>query len=190
MEYLLTKAQAEFGYTDYQVKLIRYTLTSIMYDVSKTLIFLVYFIWRGKLLEFCFALIPMILLRKKTGGLHMRTYWSCFFFSFLYLEAAITILPALIPMHELLVYPILIICAVINYKIGVITLKKKPMPNEERTKKLKIQSFQVICLVGVLFFIFQGQHYVIASFWVVVLHTIQLAITKLIKEVKTHEKFA
>ena len=190
MNYLMGKIQAEFGYTDYQIKLIRYTLISIFYDVSKTLIFLVYFAWTGRLLEFCFALIPMILLRQRTGGLHMRTYWACFIFSFLYLEASITILPALIPVHELLVYPILIICAVINYKIGMISLKRKPMPDEAHAKKLKIQSFQVICLVGVLYFIFQGQYYVNASFWVVILHTIQLTITKLIKEVKTHEKLA
>lgn len=190
MNYLMAKVQTEFDYTDYQMKLIRYALTSILYDVSKTLIFLAYFIWTGRLLEFFCALVPMILLRNKTGGLHMRTYWSCFFFSFLYLEAAITILPALIPIHELLVYPILIVCAIITYKIGPITLKKKPMPDEILTKKLKIQSFQVVGLVGIMYFVFQGSPVFIVSFWVVVLHTIQLAITKIIKEVKTHEKVA
>lgn len=190
MDYLMGKIQAEFGYTDYQTKLIRYTLISIFYDLTKTLIFLVYYAWTGRLLEFFFALIPMVLLRQKTGGLHMRTYWGCFFFSFLYLEASTTILPALIPLHELAVYPILIICAVITYKIGIVSLKKKPMPNEAHAKKLKIQSFQVICLVGVLYFIFQGLDYVNASFWVVILHTIQLTITKIIKEVKTHEEFS
>lgn len=190
MNYLMAKVQSEFEYTDYQMKLIRYALTSILYDLSKTLIYLVYFIWTERLLEYFCALVPMILLRTKTGGLHMRTYWSCFFFTFVYLEATITVLPALIPMHELLVYPILIACAIITYNIGPITLKKKPMPGESLSKKLKIQSFQVVGLVGVVYFIFQGSPVLIVSFWVVVLHTIQLTITKLIKEVKTHEKVA
>lgn len=190
MNRLMAKVQAEFEYTDYQMKLIRYALTSVLYDLSKTLIFLAYFIWTGRLLEYFCALVPMILLRTKTGGLHMRTYWSCFLFTFVYLEASITILPTLIPMHELLVYPILAVCAVINYKIGNITLKRKPMPGEELAKKLKIQSFQVIGLVGIIYFIFRGAPVLIVSFWVVALHTIQLAITKLIKEVKPHEKVA
>lgn len=190
MDHLMAKVQTEFEYTDYQIKLIRYALTSILYDVSKALIFLVYFAWTGRLFEYLCALVPMILLRTKTGGLHMRTYWSCFFFSFLYLETAITILPALIPIHELLVYPILITCAIITYKIGPVTLQKKPMPDEILTKKLKIQSFQVVGLVGIMYFLFRGHSYLEASFWVVVLHTIQLTITKLIKEVKTYEKLA
>ena len=190
MDYLMTKVQNEFEYTDYQMKLIRYALTSILYDVSKALIFLVYFAWTGRVLEYFCALVPMVLLRNKTGGLHMRTYWSCFFFTFVYLEAAITLLPALITIHELLVYPILAICAVINYKIGNITLKRKPMPGEELAKKLKVQSFQVVGLVGVIYFIFQGASVLNVSFWVVVLHTIQLTITKIIKEVKTHEELA
>lgn len=190
MNYLMAKVQNEFEYTDYQMKLIRYALTSILYDLSKTLIYLVFFIWTGRLLEFFCALVPMVLLRTRTGGLHMRTYWSCFFVSFLYFEAAITILPALIPIHELLVYPILIACAIITYKIGPITLKKKPMPDEVLIKKFKMQSFQVVGLVGIMYFLFQGHSCLQASFWVVVLHTIQLTITKLIKEVKTHEKLA
>lgn len=190
IDHLMAKIQTEFEYTDYQIRLIRYTLTAILCDLSKTLIFLVYFIWTGRVLEFFCALVPMVLLRTKTGGLHMRTYWSCFFFSFLYLEAAITVLPALIPMHELLVYPILIACAIITYKIGPITLKKKPMPDEVLIKKFKIQSFQVVGLVGIIYFLSRGHSYLQASFWVVVLHTIQLAITKLIKEVKIHEKLA
>lgn len=188
MEHLMAKVQDEFGYTDYQIKLIRYTLTSIFYDVSKALIFLVYFIWTGRLPEYCFALVPLILLRRRTGGLHMPTYWSCFFGSLLYLEAAITILPALITPHELAVYPALILCALINYKIGPISLNRRPMPDEMLSRKFKIQSFQVVCLVGVLYFILPDKHYVDVSFWVVIIHTIQLTITKLIKEVKTHEK--
>ena len=118
----------------------------------------------------------------------MRTYWSCFFGSLLYLEAAITILPALITPHELVVYPVLILCALINYKIGPITLNRRLMPDEIQSRKLKIQSFQVVFLVGVLYFILPDKHYADVSFWVVILHTIQLTITKIIKEVKTHEK--
>lgn len=81
MQYILNRLQQEYGFSDYQVKLLRFSFTGILYDVSKTLIFIVYFTYIGKFPELIFALIPLILLRTRSGGIHFRKYWTCFFFS-------------------------------------------------------------------------------------------------------------
>ena len=189
MDYIMKKVQAEYGFSDYQIKLIRFSLTGIFYDVSKTLIFLIFFYAIGKLPEFLCAAIPLILLRTRTGGVHFRKYWSCFAFSFVYFYMCIGILPVFINVHPLVVYPVLLVCAVADYLIGPATLKDRPkmqdefykgMKNKAR-KKAKIQSFQVVFIVAVLLFIFPEQSYLIVSFWTVVLHTVQLAIIKLLK---------
>ncbi len=190
MDFLLTKAQTEYGFTDYQIKLIRYSLTALFYDVSKLILFIIFFYHTGKLLHLAFALCPLILLRTKTGGLHFHSYFSCLLVSFLYLYAAITLLPHFIELQPLIIYPVLLLCAVVNYIIGPNSLTRKTPKNTEFIKKAKMESFQVILIIAILFFIFSVNEYLIVSFWTVVLHTIQLSITKLLKEVKRHEKFS
>lgn len=190
MNYIMNKVQAEYGYTDYQIKLIKFALTGIFYDVSKLLIFMVYFFATEKILEFFFAAIPMLLLRTKTGGLHCKKYWSCFLVSFAYFYIVINVLPVIINVHPWAIYPVLLICAIVDYLIGPISLKDRPVPEKSILHKAKIQSFQVVFFVAVLIFIFQDSRYLIVSFWTVVLHTIQLSITKILKEVKRNEKLA
>ena len=198
MEYLLNKAQAEFGFSDYQIKLLRYSFTGIFYDVSKTLIFFVFFLAIGRLPEFLFAVVPLILLRTRGGGLHFHKYWTCFLASFVYLYTAICILPNAVTVHPLVIYLILLLCAVLDYMIGSASLKERLVVKEEFmlnkkkefAKKAKIQSFQVVFIVAVLFYIFPDSQYLIVSFWTVVLHTLQLSITKILWEVKHHEKLA
>lgn len=198
MEYLMNKVQSEYGFSDYQIKLIRFSFTGILYDVSKTVIFLIFFYVTGKFWEFMFAAVPLILLRTRAGGIHFHKYWTCFLFSFVYLLAAVSLLPDLIVIHPLAVYPILLACAVADYMIGAVNLKESLACEEESIlthkmrimKRAKIQSFQVVCLVAVLIFIFPDSRYLVVSFWTVVLHTLQLSIKKLIKEVKCYEKLA
>lgn len=186
----MNKVQAEYGYTDYQIKLIQFTLTAIFYDLSKFIMFSIYFYATGKFFEFLFAAVPMLLLRTKTGGLHLKKYWSCLLVSFIYFFSVINVLPLIISVHPLAVYPVLLVCAVADYMIGPTSLKDRAATEKSIIKKAKIQSFQVVFIVAVLIFIFPETHYLIVSFWTVVLHTIQLSITKLLKEVKRDEKLA
>lgn len=186
----MSKVQTEYGYSDYQMKLIKFMLTAIFYDVSKIIIFMIYFYATGKFIEFFFAAVPMILLRTKTGGLHCKKYWTCFLVSFVYFYSVINLLPFFINVHPLVIYPVLLICAVVDYAIGPTSLKERAPVEKSVIQKAKIQSFQVVFLVALSIFIFQNTSYLIVSFWTVVLHTVQLSITKLMKEVKHYEKLA
>lgn len=134
MQYILDKLQKEYGFSDYQIKLLRFSFTGILYDVSKTLIFMIYFTAIGKLPEFLFALVPLILLRTKSGGIHFRKYWTCFLFSFLYLLLVIHVLPGTISVHPLAVYPVLLVCAVADYLVGPNSLKEKVVAQDALLK--------------------------------------------------------
>ena len=97
----------------------------------------------------------------------------------------------IINVHPLAIYPVLLVCAIVDYMIGPTSLKEKAaLNNKNIVSKAKIQSFQVVFFVAVLIFIFQDSRYLIVSFWTVVLHTIQLSTTKMLKEVKRNEKLA
>lgn len=65
MNLLLRKAKTAYGFTDYELSLIRYTLTAIFYDISKLILFGFYYGFRGMFPEFLFAVIPLILLRTR-----------------------------------------------------------------------------------------------------------------------------
>lgn len=198
MQYILNRLQKEYGFSDYQMKLLRFSFTGILYDVSKTLIFTVYFTAIGKLPEFLFALVPLILLRTKSGGIHFKKYWTCFLFSFLYLCLVIHVLPGTVAMHPLAVYPILLVCAVADYLVGPNTFKAKVVAQDillkekqkNRIRKAKMECFQVVLIVAVLMFLFPGNRYLIVSFWTVVVHAVQLVITKIMREVRFHEELA
>ena len=198
MQKVLNKLQQEYGFSDYQIKLLRFSFTGILYDVSKTLIFIVYFTAVGKLPEFLAALVPLILLRTKSGGIHFRKYWTCFFFSFLYLCLVIHVLPGAVALHPLAVYPVLLVCAVADYLVGPNTLKAKVIAQDallrdaqkSRIQKAKMECFQGVLIVAVLLFLFPDNRYLIVSFWTVVVHAVQLVITKIMREVKFHEELA
>lgn len=188
MEYLMKKIQTEYTFSDYQIKLIRYCITALFYDISKLIIFCIYFYMTGKFQHFLFALVPMLLLRTKTGGIHFSRYWSCLLFTFAYLYTAVNILPNLITIHPLGIYIVLLLCAILDYAIGPNSLTRTLKNGEDFLKRAKLQAFQLILILALLFFIFSSNEYLLVSFWTVVLHTVQLAITKIIKEVKNHEK--
>ena len=59
-----------------------------------------------------------------------------------------------------------------------------------RIKKAKIECFQVVLIVAILCFLFPENRYLIVSFWTVVIHAVQLVITKIMREVKFHEELA
>ncbi len=197
MQSILNKLQREYGFSDYQIKLLRFSFTGILYDVSKTLIFAVYFTAVGKLPEFLFAMVPLIILRTKSGGIHFKKYWTCFLFSFLYLGLVIHVLPN-VALHPLAVYPVLLVCAVTDYLVGPNTLKAKVTAQdailrdaqENRIRRAKIECFQVVLIVAVLMFLFPENRYLIVSFWTVAVHAVQLVITKILREVRFHEKLA
>lgn len=185
MEQLMREAQSTFKYTDCEIARIRYVLTAMFYDISKLIILAFFFYCTGHIIHFAFAIVPLILLRTKLGGLHFQSYISCFIFSLLYLYSAIYVLPTLFTLHPLAIYIVLLSCTVICYYVGPNSLTRKTPKSPEYCRKAKFETFQLILIIAILIFIFSANEYLLVSFWTIVLHTIQLSITKIIKEVKT-----
>lgn len=183
MDSIMNKIQYSFEYSEHELKIIRFMLTAIVYDVSKLIIFIVFFCYTGHFLHFLFSIVPLILLRTKLGGLHLRSYLLCLVTTFIYLCSAIYILPCILSPHPLFIFVILLFCAITCYLIGPNSLTRKAPKNERYIKVAKLESFHLILIIAILFFVFSANEYLIVSFWTIVLHTIQLSISKVIKEV-------
>lgn len=181
MDLLMNRIARLHDFTDYELKLIRFYITGILYDISKTIMIAIFFGCIGKFMEFLFALAPLLLLRKKTGGYHLKTYWTCFLASFLYFILAAIVLPAAIPIKMTWMQLTLLVCAWVMYYIGPISSNREIHLDDEQLRKVHIQSFQIVLIMSILLFLFPDTKYLIVSFWTVVLHSIQLIITKVKK---------
>lgn len=180
--------QTAYGFSEYEIRFIRYFLTALFYDCSKLAFFGIYYYCTKEFISFLFVLFPLILLRMKNGGIHFKKYWSCFLFTFAYFELSIRLLPMFFHLPLGAIYCILPLYALLDWLIGPNSLTRKKAMNVIYIKKAKIQTFLLIMLLEILFLIFPANRYLIVSFWTVTLHTIQLGVTKIIKEVFFNEE--
>ena len=181
MNYLMDKLKNIYDYSDYEISLIRYALTALFYDFSKLIVFGIYYFYTNRLVPYLFALLPLILLRTQNGGIHFKKYWTCFLFTFGYLELCIGILPELIPLPLSAMHVILLLCAVVNWFIGPNSLTRNTDINTAFIKKAKLRTLLVIIGLEILLAVYPANMYLVVSFWTVVLHTVQIAIVKITK---------
>ena len=175
-------------FTDYELKLIRFYVTGILYDITKMLAIGIFFYCIGRFPEFLFTLIPLLFLRKNTGGYHLKTYWTCFLASFIYFILAGIVLPSTVPTGLSWMQLTLLVCVWIIYYIGPISSNREINLNKEQLHRVHIHSFQIVFVISVLLFLFPDTKYLTVSFWTVVLHSIQLIITKMKKRGENNEK--
>ena len=77
---------------------------------------------------------------------------------------------------------LLIVCAVINYKIGPVTSISRPQLKPEEIKKGKLNIFIATCYEVILTMLFFDTVLSTIGFWTIVLHTLQLIIANFRKK--------
>ena len=85
-----------YGYSDFQIGQIRYTIISILSDVSKLIIMGIFFIVTDYFFQYLAAIATLLVLRTCTGGLHFKHYFSCLALSFFLLYIGICQLPKIL----------------------------------------------------------------------------------------------
>ena len=86
---ILVKLNINNSFTQTELLEIRYSILAIGGDLSKFIIMGFIFLKLGNFIPFLFAMITTIPLRIIIGGFHLKTYWDCLFFSFIYFELLI-----------------------------------------------------------------------------------------------------
>lgn len=158
-----------------ELALLKYVALSVLSETSKIAIFA--FLFRHQMYLFLFAVGVMLLLRCSNGGMHCKRYLACFAVSFFYLFLCIDVLPLLwVPKSMMLL--ILLICMCGNYKIGLVLSKYHKKPDEKQKKKGGIESFVIVFLYMTALYILPENNYMCSGFWVIVLHSLQLALAE------------
>lgn len=175
------KIKVMYGYSDHEIKLIRYTIISILSELSKFIILLIFFSSISKTYEFLMSIIVLLMLRCNAGGLHFKHYTSCLIATFILVLLSICVLPNIVQLKTLSILLLLLGCILINYIIGPIPATNKPFPDYSLIIRSKINSFTFVFLYLILAFIIQNKPLIIIGFWTIILQTLQLVFAHIIR---------
>lgn len=167
------------GYTDYDIKLLKYFFKAMFYEVTKFIMMGVFFFFLGYLYEYLFGVTILLIIRTSSGGLHFKTYIGCFVFTILFFLTSVVLLP-LINVPQWLMMTYLLICMVLTNYIGPITSCFRPAPDGVLIRKSKKNSTLMIFLYCLLVFIIPENPYISVGFWIIILQTVQLTFAHII----------
>lgn len=186
MKTLLLKIQNTYGYSDYEMAIIKYSVTALFSELSKIMILGIVYAIIGKLdLFFAFSIL-LIFLRLNGGGYHCKHYITCLFLTIIISAAAIIFLPLIYISNYSIILVLLTICLFLNYYIGPVPSPFRPEPNSMLIKKCNNKSFLTILIFIIIVSIFNSNQiirpYLMVGFWTIILHTLQLIIAKILQK--------
>ena len=177
----------QLGYSDYEIKKIRYILLCIFSETSKIIIIGLLFAWAGFFLEFVEITLLFFVLRGYGGGLHFNHFMSCFIFS-LAAFFCILLLNQAFPFHFfILEEAILFVCLIVIYCLSPITSAFRPEPDSLVIKQSKRINACFILLYALLVSIVPYHHFISLGIWTIIIHTLKLAIAAILKGGHTDE---
>ena len=186
MKNLASKIQELYGYTDYEMAIIKYSVTALFSEFSKILILGILFAIIGKLDLFIASASLLILLRLNGGGYHCKHYTTCLSLTALVLSAAIVFLPLITIPNYSIVLITLIVCLFVTYYIGPVPSPFRPEPDYLLIKKCNNKSFLIIFFFIIFVSIFNSnidiEPFIIVGYWTIILHTLQLIIAKILRK--------
>lgn len=186
MNHLASKIQVMYGYTDYEMAIIKYSVTVLFSELSKILILGILFAIIGKLDLFIASSSLLILLRLNGGGYHCKHYTTCLLLTALVLSAAIVFLPLITIPNYSIVLITLTLCLFVTYYIGPVPSPFRPEPDHLLIKQCNNKSFLIIFFFIIIVSIFNSnvlfKPYIIVGYWTIILHTLQLIIAKILRK--------
>ena len=165
------------GYSQYEIKQIRYTVVSVLSELSKLFLMGIFFFVTKEFLLYLFAITILLFLRTCTGGLHCKHYFSCLILSFFIIYLSTNILPN-IHLQKPLYFIGLLLCVIVNYLLAPIVSCYHPLPNKKQIQKSKRQSFIIIIIYAGAIFVIPTNLYITTGFWIIMLQSFQLILAK------------
>ena len=188
MSTISSKIQKMYGYTDYEMAVIKYSITALSSEVSKLIILSIFFAMVGKFNFFVTASILLIFLRLNSGGYHCKHYTTCLLLTAVVLSSAILLLPLISIPNFSIILSVLTLCLFITYHLGPVPSPFRPEPDDVKLRRCNNNCFLTIFFFIIIVSIFNSnaiiRPYLIVGFWTVILHTLQLIIAKVLTKGK------
>lgn len=188
MDALFQKIQKTYDFSDYQIRVLKYVIIGNLSDGSKMLFLFILFDRLQLMRPFLCALVPFLLLRQLTGGLHCKTYLGCFLATLGYFLSVTILMPLFMPLSSPVRSLLLVVCMYLGYRLGPL-LSNRELHITPRAARIK--KYASLLLIGAYLLLDIGlaqEPYHIYGIYTIYLHTVQLVYSKLVKEVKSHEE--
>ena len=176
MERIRMHLKNTYHLSNYQLSQISFLFKTLGSEFSKILIMGILF-YRQLPLYF-FALFIMVFLRSSTGGLHFYTYAGCLMTSVIYMFLTLVALPC-IPVRSSIPLLLLLFCILCCYRIGPIASKYRPKISDQNRIHRKNITCIFIFFYSLALYIIPQSPFLIAGFWVIILHSLQLILAKI-----------
>lgn len=169
------KLNKTIPFSDNDAEKVLYSLTAIVSDFSKLIVFFILFFLIGQLNLFLVSFVYTTILRIVIGGLHFKSFWGCFIFSLFYYFTIITLY--LLDVNTSLIN-ILYICSL----IPIILLTPMVTIQRDAARKLNKNIYKIsgFIIYSLYFIIFNSTQNTLSQIglWVVILQSLQLLTIK------------
>lgn len=183
----LDQIQGAYHFSDNEMARMDYTLKVFSYELSKLLFFTLFFLFIGKLEEYIVCLIALLPLRWLSGGLHLKHFWSCFVFSFVFFNLIILGLE-----HYMLPEAVQVILLIFSnlclYGIGPVTSSKRKTMTKRRYDSMRIISSLILLIYTAAYFVLENVPHRNIIFWSIILQIIQLFCARMVRKGEIYEK--
>lgn len=186
MSAFASKIQNMYGYTDYEMAVIKYSVIALFSEISKLIILGTAFAIIGKFDLFVASSFLLMFLRINGGGYHCKHYSTCLLLTACVSGGAIILLPQIHITNDSIILLTLVSCLFTTYYIGPVPSPFRPTPDGQLVKRCNNKSFLTIFIFIIIVSIFKSniiiRPYLIVGFWTIILHTLQLILAKILKK--------
>lgn len=169
----------KYNLSNYQIAQLTFVFKNLSSELSKILIMGILF--HNHLKIYFFALTLMCLLRSFSGGIHFYTYRSCLATSIIYMWCIIFPLSNIVlPLYAQLL--LLLLCIILCYTIGPVLSKYRTHFPEKQLYFCRNITCLIIFVYTIFMYVIPENPYFTAGFWMIILHSLQLLVAKIIKK--------
>jgi accessory gene regulator B len=174
----------EFNLSEIDSIKLRYSLEVITNDLSKYLILLALFSACGKITDFIYSSLALIMIRSFTGGLHFASYIRCIVFTGLFFCTSI-LLKTYVYLNSTITISLFIFSLSTVILFAPLCSKSRPEYSIKKRFNFKLIGALLLILNFGMYFLATKNPYLINSVWVMSLQSFQILIAK---GVKLYEK--
>lgn len=164
----------------YEREIAIFYLKGLFYDLSKIIIFYIFFSLFKVTNYFWYALLFLILFRSSSGGIHCKSYLGCLAVSLLVLSFSI-ILGSNYFIPKIPTNLITLLLGIVTIYFTPVISSSRPKPSATLIRQAKIRS--LFCLVILLSLIYFAHNKIFTNigFWSFVIHSFQLSLAHILR---------
>lgn len=169
---------------DDTISCLEYTLKALLNELSKVLIYCCFFAFFKLLDAFLLSYLAFVSIRLFAGGVHCKTYWGCFFLSFLFMGGCV-VSPLIFQIDHMVLCLTAIVSCVFPLLLSPMTPTFRVIKDGKKRVLLKVLAVVVsVAWIVTTCFMPYRDEIVSTILWTVSVANYQLIVPKVVSYIK------